>query len=152
MSYILDALNKAEQTQRNQHPPMLDAMQQIPQHASPLRWIGVVLIIVLMNIGALWYWMGQDPETNLPDPNITPLRLASLPIELQRQIPDMSFSSHIYASDTTLRMVNINNREFYEGDTIAPGIHLNAITEDGVVLTYNQYTFTLPVIRDWTFE
>jgi hypothetical protein len=150
MSYILDALNKVEQNQRNQLPPKLDAMQQIPQHASLSRWFGLVLIIVLMNIGALWYWMEQDTAPSVP--NTTPVRLASLPVDIQRQIPDMSFSSHIYASDTTLRMVNINNREFYEGDTIAPDISLNAITEDGVVLTYKQYTFTLPVIRDWTFE
>ena len=150
MSYILDALNKVEQNQRNQRPPMLDAMQQIPQHASPAKWFGVVFIIVLMNIGALWYWMEQDTGPSAPD--VALVRLASLPVDIQRQIPDMSFSSHIYASDATLRMVNINNREFYEGDTIAPGISLNAITEDGVVLTYKQHTFTLPVVRDWTFE
>ncbi len=150
MSYILDALNKAEQNQRNQHPPMLDAMQKIPQHASPLRWIAVVFIVVLLNVGALWFWM--QPDTAPSNPDTTPLRLASLPVDIQRQIPDMSFSSHIYASDATLRMVNINNREFYEGDTIAPGIGLNAITESGVVLTYKQHTFTLPVIRDWAFE
>jgi len=150
MSYILDALNKVEQNQRNQHPPKLDAMQQIPQHASPSRWFVAVIILVLINVCALWYWMEQD--TAPPVPDTTPTRLASLPVDIQRQIPDMSFSSHIYASDTTLRMVNINNREFYEGDTIAPGISLNAITEDGVVLTYKQYSFTLPVVHDWTFE
>ncbi|MDG2072709.1 MAG: general secretion pathway protein GspB [Pseudomonadales bacterium] len=150
MSYILDALNKVEQSQRNHHTPKLDAMQQISQHASLSRWFVVASIIVLINIGALWFWMNQDSTPPVID--TTPVRLASLPVDIQRQIPDMSFSSHIYASDTTLRMVNINNREFYEGDTIAPGISLNAITEDGVVLNYKQYTFTLPVIHDWTFE
>lgn len=74
MSYILDALNKAEQKQRHQHPPKLDAVQQIPQHASPSPWFGVLFIIVLINVGALWYWKQQDAQPVIAD--TSPLRLA----------------------------------------------------------------------------
>lgn len=85
MSYILDALNKAEQKQRHQHPPKLDAVQQIPQHASPSPWFGVLFIIVLINVGALWYWKQQDAQPVIAD--TSPLRLAALPVDIQGKFP-----------------------------------------------------------------
>ena len=84
--------------------------------------------------------------------SLTPVRVAELPTSVQRQIPDIRFSSHIYANDPSLRMVNINGRIIREGDSVADGISLVEISEDGVVLSYLHYTFEMSVIRDWSFD
>jgi len=64
----------------------------------------------------------------------------------------MTFSSHIFADDPALRMVNINGRLINEGDVIAEGIKLLRITEDGVVISYRHYNIEMSVIRDWAFD
>jgi general secretion pathway protein B len=83
---------------------------------------------------------------------IRPVRIAELPLNVQRQIPDIIFSSHIYASDPSLRVVNINNRSIREGDYISDDVKLLGITEDGVVLSYLHYRIEMSVIRDWSFD
>ena len=79
-------------------------------------------------------------------------RITALPTNIQRQIPDLRFSSHLYADDRSFRMVNINGNMFHEGDMIAEGIRLERISEAGVVLSYLHYTFEISVIRDWSYE
>lgn len=81
-----------------------------------------------------------------------PVSIAELPVGIQRQIPDIRFSSHIYANDPTLRMVNINGRIFREGDAVADGISLVEISEDGVVLSYLHHRIKMSVLRDWSFN
>ena len=79
-------------------------------------------------------------------------KITALPTNIQRQIPDLKFSSHLYADDSSFRMVNINGNMFHEGDIIAEGIQLERISEEGVVLNYLHYTFEISVIRDWSFQ
>ena len=91
------------------------------------------------------------PVQNNPEP-IAPSRISALPTSIQRQIPDMRFSSHIYADDPGLRMVNINGKGLGEGDTVANGISISEITEEGVILSYRHYLIEMSVIRDWSFD
>lgn len=81
-----------------------------------------------------------------------PMTIEDLPLDIQRQIPDLVFSSHIYAEDASFRMVNINGRSIREGERVAEGILLETITEDGVVLGYLNYKFEVSVLRDWSFR
>lgn len=78
-----------------------------------------------------------------------PVPIAQLPLDIQHQIPAMTFSSHIYSDDAQFRMVNINGRILHEGDMVSDEIRLVRITEDGVVLHYRDYTFEVSVLRDW---
>ena len=224
MSYILDALKKSEQDQKNRHTPGLDTLHGSPAPVSRVGrspWIVFALVLVLAN-GLFFYWFtspGSTAETGPtfplqsvstapaaseiatnteipgaseqePDrtdfartdfdgmvsaeisgqgllitpqdfnkntysnqgPGTRPVRIAELPLNVQRQIPDISFSSHIYASDPSLRVVNINNRNFREGDYISSDIKLLGITEDGVILSYLGYRIEMSVIRDWSFD
>jgi len=82
----------------------------------------------------------------------TPLRITELPINVQRQIPNLIFSSHLYSDDSGLRMVNINGKMIREGDMIANDLKLVEITEGGVVLSYLHYLFEVSVLRDWSFN
>ena len=182
MSYILDALNKSAQEQRNRQTPGLDSLQGAPRapQSRPL-WLLLLAMLVVIN-GSFAYWFTLKPTeirtpTTLADQgrklpgeqvatladvqknpapqyvaSITPVRVADLPANVQRQIPGIRFSSHIYANDPSLRMVNINGRIVREGDSVADGISLVEISEDGVVLSYLHYTFEMSVIRDWSFD
>ena len=167
MSYLLDALNKAEQAKRNQKLPTLDPVQRIPRSPGTRKWILLsVSVLVLINIGGLWYFnlpVKIEPatisETELDIPISTvitarehvvieetgPVHISELPLDIQRQIPSLTFSSHIHSSTPSLRMVGINKRTYHEGDTIAQGLTLVSITEDGVVLAYLHYKFTVPL-------
>lgn len=83
---------------------------------------------------------------------IQPVRISALPTSVQEQIPDLSFTSHIYSDEPSLRGVTINNRYVREGDSLGSDLTLMEITEEGVVLRYRQYTFKMSVIRDWSFN
>jgi general secretion pathway protein B len=239
VSYILDALKKSEQDQRNRHTPGLDTLHGSRETVSrprPTIWIVSALVLVLAN-GLFFYWVTRDdltaetrsslplesvsiattaPEVAIPtellrsngheanepeanehatsgpgssrysanesvfdemdlaeasrrgllitpqdynkntytnqEPEIRTVRIAELPLNVQQQIPDITFSSHIYASDPSFRVVNINNRNIREGGYISDGIRLLGITEDGVVLSYLHYRIEMSVIRDWSFD
>ena len=84
--------------------------------------------------------------------NESPIAINDLPARIQSRIPEMHFSSHIFAEDPTLRMVNINGKSIREGEKVTDTIRLFEITEEGVVLGYLDYTFEMSVLRDWTFD
>jgi general secretion pathway protein B len=81
---------------------------------------------------------------------IAPQRISELPDDIQRQIPDLVFSSHLYSDD--FRLVNINGRMMRENEYIAPELRLVEITEDGVILDFREYRFTMSVLQDWAFD
>jgi general secretion pathway protein B len=63
--------------------------------------------------------------------------------------PTYSFSTHVYATDPSMRAVTMNGRRFVEGDTIGPGVTIKEITETGVVLDINGRTVPMDVLQDW---
>lgn len=74
--------------------------------------------------------------------------LVEMPMSLQRQIPDLVFNSHVYASEPSRRRVMINSRTLRTGDSFS-GIRVERITEDGVELSRNDQRFRVGVVRDW---
>lgn len=91
--------------------------------------------------------------TSIPNPSPqTPVRITELPINVQRQVPNLVFSSHLYSDDAGFRMVNINGKMIREGDMVANDLKLLEITEGGVVLGYRHYVFEVSVLRDWSFN
>ncbi len=75
-----------------------------------------------------------------------------LPTLIQEQIPNLTFASHIYASNPRLRMVSINGRSMREGDGLSPDLILQQITQEGVILQFGDYLFRMSILRDWSFE
>lgn len=74
--------------------------------------------------------------------------LVELPLSFQRQVPDLIFNSHIYASDPAARRVMINDHYLRIGDAFS-GIRVDRITEEGVELSLNGRRFRVGVVRDW---
>ena len=80
------------------------------------------------------------------------IRITELPINVQRQIPDLVFSSHLFSDEASFRMVNINGKMRREGDMVDNNLRLVEISEEGVVLGYRHYVFEVSVLRDWSFN
>ena len=180
MSYILDALNKVEQANRSREKPNLEAIAKPTRPRWPAVLLILISVNVCWLVYLNWPAPEQSgsptvapsprqeialavdpivdsvvvskPGAAPPSSNVSAVRISELPVQIQRQIPDMTFSSHIHAADPSLRMVNINGRNYFSGDKVADGIHLQEITEDGVVLRFLHYTFEVSVIRDWAFN
>lgn len=74
--------------------------------------------------------------------------LVELPLSFQKSIPDLTFNSHIYASEPSARRVMINNNYLRRGDSFS-GLKVENITEDGVVLSKQGQRFRVGIVRDW---
>lgn len=67
--------------------------------------------------------------------------LAELPLAIQQEIPAMTIPLHAYSSNPVDRLVSINGRMLREGESLAPGLRLEQITPDGLLLSYKGYRF-----------
>ncbi|MDK1022904.1 MAG: general secretion pathway protein GspB [Gammaproteobacteria bacterium] len=221
MSYILDALDKAEQDRQHKKAPNLKTAHTVVTEPGRIHtglWI-TVLILVTLSLALIvyqsrdWIWspepilvgtrvkstalsaptslvsagdldkgslapldieapeesrsvpIQKQPEVskfNLANntteqlpvvPEITEiLSINDLPLSIQRQIPDLTFSTHIYASDAAWRMVGINGKSHKQGDIVAGNLVLQEITEQGVVLGFEGYSFTISILKNWSSQ
>ena len=87
---------------------------------------------------------GSAPAETAPAPAAAPpasMAMGELPLAIQQELPPMSISVHAYAAKPAERLVGINNRLLHEGAEVAPGLTLEQITRDGMVLNYKGYRF-----------
>jgi general secretion pathway protein B len=71
----------------------------------------------------------------------TVISMAELPLSVQQELPAMTISVHAYSGNPRDRLVGINNRMLREGEYVVPGIKLEQITPDGMILSYKGYRF-----------
>ena len=69
------------------------------------------------------------------------ISFAELPMTLQQEIPALAIQLHSYSSNPANSLVSINSRMMKEGDALMPGLKLEQITPDGVILSYKGYRF-----------
>lgn len=103
----------------------------------------------------------QEPEIIRPSTERTPIRervtpstsylpqLQELPEDIQRRVPDMSFSSHMYSSEPRFRSIIINGRRLKEGQYLNDQIRVREITDSGVVLDLEGTLFEVDVLGQW---
>jgi general secretion pathway protein B len=60
------------------------------------------------------------------------------------QIPQLRLDLHVFAARPQDRFVMINMHKVHEGDTLPEGVHVDNITPEGAVLSYNGSRFLLP--------
>ena len=68
--------------------------------------------------------------------------MAELPASIRGELPQLKFTVHAYAVKPASRILGIDNRILREGDTVAPGLKLEEITPDGMILSYKGYRFS----------
>lgn len=69
------------------------------------------------------------------------LTMAELPLSIRQEIPPLSISVHAYSREPKDRLIGINDRVLHEGEDLAPGLRLEEITLDGMILRYKGYRF-----------
>lgn len=74
--------------------------------------------------------------------------LTQMPAWVQNGVPNLHFEQHIYASDGQ-GWVNVNGRDRYQGDMIAPELQLKKILPQQVILKYRGEVFSLPALTNW---
>lgn len=74
-----------------------------------------------------------------PEPAVGTLR--DLPEQLQREIPPLSVGGYIYSGNKADRSVLINKKLLREGDEVAPGLVLEKMMPNGMVLNYKGYRY-----------
>jgi general secretion pathway protein B len=60
------------------------------------------------------------------------------------QIPQLRLDLHVFSARVEDRFVMINMHKVHEGDTLPEGVHVDSITPEGAVLSYNGSRFLLP--------
>jgi len=83
-----------------------------------------------------------DPDANVP-------LATQLPADVQKRIPNIDFGAHVYAGKTNNGFVILNGKKRYPGDTVAPGLTVQRITENGVILDLSGTRFKLNSMSSW---
>ncbi|HEY6611664.1 MAG TPA: general secretion pathway protein GspB [Pseudomonas sp.] len=81
------------------------------------------------------------PASALPAPPSRVLAFYELPPAVRERIPALAISGFSYVEEPDLRMAVINDRVLRQGESAAPGITLERIASDGVVLSFSGYRF-----------
>ncbi|NIP15680.1 MAG: GspB domain-containing protein [Pseudomonadales bacterium] len=88
------------------------------------------------------------PQATSPPPARIRTQLADLPDDPKSRFPGLAFSTHVYAEDAVLRAVVANGTRLQEGDRLND-VTVEEITEDGVILAFENYLVEIPVIESW---
>ena len=72
-------------------------------------------------------------------------RLQELPDQLRRMLPEFAITALMYSGQPSSRMVRINGRLMREGEELPPGVRLQEVTPEGVILAYQGYRFSVAV-------
>jgi len=76
--------------------------------------------------------------------------IADLPQHLRAQIPDISYSSHIYSSKAKSRSVRLNNRDLREGSWLSDDVEILEILQNEVIMRVGAQSFSLKALSDWS--
>lgn len=88
----------------------------------------------------------SEPVRLAEEPQVPGIR--DLPWSLQQDIPSINYQAHHYREGGT-SSVTINQRKRRAGDEVAPGVRIERIESDGLVLTYEGKTFKLKAMNSW---
>jgi|SRR5579859_1327907 len=71
----------------------------------------------------------------------TVIAMEKLPLSIRQELPKMTISVHAYSGTPAKRLIGLGSRILREGDYVVPGLQLEEITPDGMILSYRGYRF-----------
>lgn len=77
------------------------------------------------------------------------LTAAELPTGVQESLPNLKYTSHIYSSSSQKGFVVINGGKYVQGESVAPGVFIEKIQDEGVVLSFGGHLFFQEAMTDW---
>ncbi len=91
----------------------------------------------------------QSPPTaripgNPPPPNRI-MSFQELPPAVRGSLPAFTISGHAYGPEPQTRVVRVNDKILQEGQELTPGLKVEEIIPEGIVLSFQGYRFRLPV-------
>lgn len=162
MSYILNALKKAERDRLREDPKELDDFASAnwdPYQQSPssnrLRNSLIIGAIIALSIAvgaigvAYLSAIPESPATGLTEPaNPKPIEVIEVPKSPQRskaEMPTLSISGHMYFADgSPSNRLFANNQAYRENDSIDEDWVLTKIGVDGIEIRSGERTASLP--------
>ncbi|MGJ8681735.1 general secretion pathway protein GspB [Paraglaciecola sp.] len=92
-----------------------------------------------------------DTKTNSQDQNSLNQvpRVDQLPAWVMTELPSMSFSAHMYASNPNDRWLRVNGSKMVEGDVIQQKVKIISIEPQLVILNYSGHEFSMAALTDW---
>jgi general secretion pathway protein B len=75
--------------------------------------------------------------------------ISELPEDIRHQIPEMTFSAHVFSSNPQQRSVVINGHFMEESESLDDGFVLKQITSTGVIMDFHGHLFRTSVISGW---
>ncbi|MBV1922089.1 MAG: general secretion pathway protein GspB [Pseudomonadales bacterium] len=76
-------------------------------------------------------------------------QVSELPQSIQAQIPDLTFSSHMYSSQERFRSITINGKRLKQGRYYSDKLYVNEITEKGAIMGFEGTLFEVDVLGQW---
>jgi general secretion pathway protein B len=73
------------------------------------------------------------------------VRLNDLPPSVRGALPDFNVTGHAYSPDPRSRVTRINDQILQEGQALRPGLKVDEITPDGIVLSYQGHRFNIGI-------
>lgn len=91
------------------------------------------------------------PETSIldeekPRAQRKPLHIMQLPSSIQEKLPEFHISAHVYLQKTSLSFSQHNGKIVREGHSLVPYLKVEEITSDGVIFSYHEYLFHVPIL------
>jgi general secretion pathway protein B len=71
--------------------------------------------------------------------------LSDLPAEVRSGLPEFKISGHAYSPEAQTRVVRINEKILQEGQELSPGLKVEEIVPNGVVLSHKTYRFRVEI-------
>ena len=71
------------------------------------------------------------------------------PKELLDELPIMEISSHIYSTQANRRSIIVNNQRLVEGDFVSPGVQVQQITNQGMIVQAQGQLLIVNRSRGW---
>ena len=164
MSFILNALKKAEQDRLREDPKDLedfasarwDPYEQKVSSSKPLLIFSAVVLLVF-SVGVLFYLMNDsglkqnNPVVNTIETDTAPVDTPESLASVQTQsidpmaVPLLNISGHMFfAQGSSSNRLFANDQSFKEGDLVANGWVLMAIQLDGIKLKKNERLEFIP--------
>lgn len=162
MSYLLDALRKAERERHRDRVPDLAQLHETDsddRNGGRASWVvPTILGLVLLNLGVLSvFWLSRDNEAPPPsaaeptafepavpekpqpasEPAPPPVELIEeMPPAAHGELPDIELSGHLYSSIPGRSFILVNGRRYREGERLQEGPAVESIEESGAILNY----------------
>jgi general secretion pathway protein B len=81
--------------------------------------------------------------TERPSPGRKIYALSELPASVKAALPEFTVTGHAFSTQAETRVVRLNDKILQEGQELAPGLKVDEIVPDGIVMTYQGYRFRL---------